>query len=431
MDITHYQAFTFDAVFFGVQLAFALLALVALINLAGFLGYKFLSSNSPRAAQAKPAVYPTYNLSRSTPELGLLHPASQCCVCGSKENIVTCHGCHQRDYCGIACQKLDRKLHRTMCLRKKDACEMCGKKKNLHSCSGCFQRQYCSPECQKEAWPEHKAICNAYKAIGLDATDPEEVVCKLSAYIHQLRNQLETKLRVSTEIVVLCKASKVKREHTLKAMFNLSRTLEQMTRYPEAETFAREMMAESEKETPIGEIHVLAVTKLCNVLFFQNRFEESRQLAHDGVERFRSLVPVGGALAQLMEVECNALTVGLQRHEEALTIQQYLLKTRLENPTLFENGGRVPFSLYYSMAESLMRLGRLDESEAMLKRGQATLESDGVELSQDVVHFMAALADVNRRQGRKREAAAMKKKVKKLVPQVFPKDHPSYKLYME
>jgi hypothetical protein len=44
---------------------------------------------------------------------------------------------------------------------------------------------------------------------------------------------------------------------------------------------------------------------------------------------------------------------------------------------------------------------------------------------------MGALGDVYQLTGRKKEVVAMDKQIKKLVPQVFPKDHPSYKMYME
>jgi hypothetical protein len=196
---------------------------------------------------------------------------------------------------------------------------MCGKIENLHSCTGCFQRQYCSPECQKEAWPEHNAICEAWKYVGLHVTDPEEVAYKLSLYTQQLgdSNLRESQLRVSLEVFAFCKAFKLMRE-TLGAISNVASTLEHMGRHPEAEIFAREMVTESEKHTPIQDVHVQAVSKLCTTLFFQNKFEESRRLAHDGVERFRPLVQKGEALARLMEAESVALGVGLHRHDEAL-----------------------------------------------------------------------------------------------------------------
>jgi hypothetical protein len=42
--------------------------------------------------------------------------------------------------------QVDWKLHRHMCLRKKDTCAMCGKKKGLNSSFGCFQHMYCSAD---------------------------------------------------------------------------------------------------------------------------------------------------------------------------------------------------------------------------------------------------------------------------------------------
>jgi cytochrome c-type biogenesis protein CcmH/NrfG len=61
----------------------------------------------------------------------------------------------------------------------------------------------------------------------------------------------------------------------------------------------------------------------------------------------------------------------------------------------------------------------------------STLESEGLEIHPNMVRALSLLADVYRLQGRKKEAAVMCKKVNNLVPQVFPKDHPDYKKYME
>jgi hypothetical protein len=61
----------------------------------------------------------------------------------------------------------------------------------------------------------------------------------------------------------------------------------------------------------------------------------------------------------------------------------------------------------------------------------ATLEREGKEFHPDVVSTMITLGDVYRKQGRKKDGKAMLKAAKKLVPKVFPKDHPNYKHYME
>jgi hypothetical protein len=67
----------------------------------------------------------------------------------------------------------------------------------------------------------------------------------------------------------------------------------------------------------------------------------------------------------------------------------------------------------------------------MFKKAMAVLESDGIQLHPGVVEAMSAIGDVYRLQGRKKEAAAMVKAVKKLVPRVYPRDHPDYKMFME
>jgi tetratricopeptide (TPR) repeat protein len=371
---------------------------------------------------------------RPKAELGLVH-ASECCVCGAKDNIVTCHNCHQRDYCSPECQEIDWRLHRNMCLRKKDACEVCGTKEGLNSCSGCFQHMYCSTECQKKAWAEHKAICNAYKYVGRDVTDPMEILRKLNDYCEQLSNsnRLESEMRVRTEALSFCRASGVVIEATLIAIDNLSSTLEFMSRFQEAEIFAREMVAESEKVTPIGEIHVRAVGRLAGVLVSQRKVDEARKLAHDSVERFRPHVRAGkegDAMVFLMEAESSALRM-LNRHQEALTITQFCLKLRMGHPERFSEEGKVPVGCLLSEADSLRNLGQLDEAETTLKKVVAMLESDGREIHTNMVHTMSALAGVYFLQGRKKEAAAILKAMKKLVLQVFPRDHPQYKVYMD
>jgi tetratricopeptide (TPR) repeat protein len=353
-------------------------------------------------------------------------------VCGSEENIVTCHDCLQRDYCSIRCQKIDRKLHRHMCNPKKDACEMCGKKQDLNTCAGCFHRMYCSPECQAKAWAEHKTICRAYRYVGRDVTDPDEVVSKLNDYASELgdSNRLESQLRVRTEIVALRKASGMDPELILMANYNVSITLERMSRYQEAEFFAREMVAESDKHTPFGDMHVLAVQTLADILCCQDKFEESRRLAREGLERFLPFVPVGEAMMRLMEAESMALSK-LRRHGEALTILEKCLKTRLDHPEKFRNGGKVPSRCFFDLGQTLMNAGRLDEAEVMVKKAMPMLEMEGKVLHQDMVIAMDTLAIVYRKQGRKKEAAAQVSKVRKLAPQVYPKDHQRFNRFME
>jgi predicted Zn-dependent protease len=131
----------------------------------------------------------------------------------------------------------------------------------------------------------------------------------------------------------------------------------------------------------------------------------------------------------LMEAESDALH-RLGRYEEAMVIAQYCLKTRTGHPERFPDGGKVPFTSYFSLAQSMQLVGHLDQAESMLHKAMGVLESEGKELHPSVVHVLGALEEVYRRQGRKKAAGAMAKKVRKLVPQVFPQDHPEYKNYM-
>jgi tetratricopeptide (TPR) repeat protein len=151
-----------------------------------------------------------------------------------------------------------------------------------------------------------------------------------------------------------------------------------MSRYPEAEIFAREMVAESEKMSPISGHHVMAVERLVMVLENQDRFEEAHRLAHDAVGRFRAELPEEDAMVRLMEAEASALQ-RLDRNEEALAIQEYCLKTRVYHPERFPKGGEVPSDCFYSMAQSMKCVGRLEEAEAMFKKALAMLESEGIE----------------------------------------------------
>jgi hypothetical protein len=308
---------------------------------------------------------------------------------------------------------------------------MCGKKEKLNSCTGCFRRQYCSTECQTKAWADHKPVCNAYKYVGREVTDLEQVARKLMECSVNLcsSNRLESALRVSTEVLALCKASKLDIDFTVAAMDHVSGTLRAMSRDQEAEIFAREMVAESEKVTPIRELHAIAVGRLTSVLLSQGKPEEARQMAHGAVERFLVRVPIGEAMMRLMELEATALGT-LRRHEEALALKQHCLKGRLENPSKFQNGGKVPMSCYHAVAQSLVGIGRLDDAEAMLKQVLATLKSDGIEFHPDVLSVMEALGPIYQEQRRIPELGALIKAVQKLVPKVFPKDHPEYKRYL-
>jgi hypothetical protein len=81
--------------------------------------------------------------------------------------------------------------------------------------------------------------------VGRDVTDPEQVINKLSKYADQLAdfNLFESELRViRTEILAFRKVSKVSSDQTLTAIYNLSIMLSRMSRYQEAEIFAREML---------------------------------------------------------------------------------------------------------------------------------------------------------------------------------------------
>jgi NifU-like protein involved in Fe-S cluster formation len=85
---------------------------------------------------------------------------------------------------------------------------------------------------------------------------------------------------------------------------------------------------------------------------------------------------------------------------------------------------RVPAKSLQSYAVLLVEVGgRLDEAEATMKKVLAMLERDGIEFHPQMVLAMSILQKVYRQQGRKKEATAMAKAVKKLVPKVFPKDH--------
>jgi tetratricopeptide (TPR) repeat protein len=181
---------------------------------------------------------------------------------------------------------------------------------------------------------------------------------------------------------------------------------------------------------PIRAIHAAASQRLSCALIGQGKLEEARGLAHDAVERFRPILPEGNAMVRLMEIESSALG-SLGRQEEALVLMQHCLKTRTDHPDRFPDGGKVPFTCAYTLAQTLLRVGRLDEAETMLKKALAMLESGGIKLQPNVVHAMDCLGDVFWLQGRKKEAEEMKQAMKKLVPQVFPKDHPDYKMFME
>jgi hypothetical protein len=111
--------------------------------------------------------------------------------------------------------------------------------------------------------------------VGLEVTDPEQVAVKLSEYIQKLSslNQRESQLRVATEALAVCRAGKVEIGFTITAMGNLSSTLEQMSRYQEAESFAREMVVTLETEWPTRGIHAAAVQRLSQVgLLFRHFF---------------------------------------------------------------------------------------------------------------------------------------------------------------
>jgi tetratricopeptide (TPR) repeat protein len=211
------------------------------------------------------------------------------------------------------------------------------------------------------------------------------------------------------------------------AMFNLSTTLDQMSRYQEAEIFAREMVAVSELSTPVGDMHMLAAERLASVLVSQIKFEEALQVAHDAVERFSTILTDVDAMVRLLEAESLALRY-LKRYHEALDIQEECF-TMVDAARYPE---RVTATSLHSYAELLILVGgRSEEAETALKEALAKLKNKGLEFHPDTVHNMGALEDVYRQQGRKKDAKAMSKAVKKLVPQVFPKDHPGYRHYME
>jgi tetratricopeptide (TPR) repeat protein len=107
------------------------------------------------------------------------------------------------------------------------------------------------------------------------------------------------------------------------------------------------------------------------------------------------------------------------------------MKTRTDHPERFHDGGKVPWSRFYFLAQTLIKVGRLDEAEARIKQAMAVLKSDGIQFHPDMVNTMATLTAVYNLQGRKKEALAMWEEVRKLVPQVYPTDHPHYKNYME
>jgi tetratricopeptide (TPR) repeat protein len=355
-------------------------------------------------------------------------------VCGSDDGVETCHDCLDRHYCSPACQELDWGLHRLRCRPFTEACESCGKKEGLNACSGCLHRKYCCKECQAKAWPDHKVICKTYKAIGRTVTDPEEIASRLLEHAAQLgdANLRESQLRVTIEALALCKAFKVKRDLTLPTMYNLSLVLEGMSRYPEAEIIARDMVAESDKVTRIDGMHAMSAERLSTVLVHQKKFEEARSLAHEATERFGKAVVVTdiNAAVRLLEAESGALRC-LYRHQEALEIAHECMTVRTTYPARFPQRGKVPWSCFHHIAVSQLALGQLAEAEATLKKAQGMLERDGIEYHPDVVHITSTLGDVYRLQGRTREAKAMVKAVKKLVPRVYPKDHPEYKFFME
>jgi hypothetical protein len=117
--------------------------------------------------------------------------------------------------------------------------------------------------------------------VGIGVTDPEQVVIKMGRYALQLSdsNLLESKLRVLTEVLSFCKASKLTCELFLKALYSFTLTLSDMSRYSEAEIFARAMVAESDKESLIGEAHIMATQMLSKVILNRAKYEEARLLA--------------------------------------------------------------------------------------------------------------------------------------------------------
>jgi tetratricopeptide (TPR) repeat protein len=243
-------------------------------------------------------------------------------------------------------------------------------------------------------------------------------------------NRLESQLRVSIEALAFCKEVKVKDDIRLSSMGNVSALLGDMSRYQEAEIFAREMVAEAKKLMPIRAIHATAAKRLSWALVNQQRYEEARGLAHEAVGRLCPSIPLGEATVGLMETESEALSE-LGRHEEALVIAEYCMKTRVAKPTRFPNGGKVPADCFFALSHLLLSVGRLNEAEENLNKVLGMLKSEGKENHPDMVSSMVALGGVYIKQGHRKEAAAMFKAAKKLVPQAYPKDHPDYIRFME
>jgi tetratricopeptide (TPR) repeat protein len=212
-------------------------------------------------------------------------------------------------------------------------------------------------------------------------TDPEHVFDKLLEYAKQLgdSNRFESELRVLIEVLIFCKKSKLEDDIRLSSMGNVSVLLRDMSRYPEAEIFAREMVAESEKLTPIREIHAFAADRLSMALVNQCKYEEALRVSHDAVERFRPVVPEEEAMVLLMEAEADALG-GLRRYEEALILTQYCFKTRTNHPERFRDGGHVASKCVFTLAQLFKCVGRLDEAKAVLKNVLGMLKSEGKEV---------------------------------------------------
>jgi tetratricopeptide (TPR) repeat protein len=344
--------------------------------------------------------------------------AKTCHVCGSEYHMLTCEDCLERDYCSLKCQKIDRTLHRHMCLRKMDRCETCGTNEGLNWCSACLQRQYCSTACQKKARKDHKLVCDAYKAVGLEVVDPEELIQKLLAHSAQLgrSNQHESQLRVEIEALALSKALQMS-DRTLLAKHNLSTILEAMSRYPEAEVYAREMVADSENETPFRSVHVMAAERLTIVLCCQEKFEDARRVSHAACLRFGSIED-RAAVVRLVEAKSKALW-HLSRVEEALLLWEPCVEQRRddENAEWFPGGVSVSSLYFFAVLQCDVR--QLDNAEGTLNEALAMMESDGIVYHSDVVKTKRKLSEVYALQGRKKEAAAILKAVNKLVPQVL------------
>jgi hypothetical protein len=132
----------------------------------------------------------------------------------------------------------------------------------------------------------------------------------------------------------------------------------------------------------------------------------------------------------LIETESEAL-LKLGRPKESVSLMQLCIKMRVDNPERFPRDQGIG-SCYTKLAHSLCAVGgRLQEAEFMLKKALASLESEGKVIHPEVCLAMFSLGQVYTLQGHKKEAEVMAKKVKKLVPQIFPKDHPDYKNFME